>query len=161
MKAKEELIEHMVGCSKIHGLDDISSRIMAILYIEPKELSLEELSIKSKYSLSSISTAMKFLEQMEMVKRLKKPHSKKAYFFMEKDTLKMFLEFLIKQQEKIILPTIKKLPSIIEKYKKETTNESKEELKITMDYLRQIKSYEKINKNTIEMIQKEQNSYKP
>ena len=157
MKAKEELIEHMVGCSKIHGLDDISSRIMAILYIEPKELSLEELSIKSKYSLSAISTAMKFLEQMEMVKRLKKPHSKKAYFFMEKDTLKMFLEFLIKQQEKIILPTIKKLPSIIEKYEKE---ESKEELKIIKDYLRQIKAYEKINKNTIEMIKKEQNSYK-
>ncbi|MCK4968176.1 MAG: hypothetical protein KAS12_03905 [Candidatus Aenigmarchaeota archaeon] len=157
-KAKEEFIEHMTECSKIHGLDDITSRIMAILYIEPKELSLEEISIKTKYSLSAISTAMKFMERMEMVKRIKKPHSKKAYFYMEKDTLKMFLDFLKKQQEKITRPTIKKLPTIINTYENDTKTESKEELKIIKDYQKQIIAYEKIIEKTINLVEKEQNS---
>ncbi len=155
-KAKAEFIEHMVGCSKIHGFDDISSRIMAILYIEPKELSLEEISTKTKYSLSATSTAMKFMERMEMVKRIKKPHSKKAYFYMEKDTLKMFLDFLKKQQEKIVIPTIKKLPNIIETYEKETDNETKEELKIIKNYQKQTIAYEKIIEKTIKLVEKEQ-----
>ncbi len=155
-KAKNEFIEHMVECSKIHGLDDISSRIMAILYIEPKEISLEEISIKTKYSLSATSTAMKFMERVGAVTRLKKPRSKKAYFYMEKDTLKMFLDFLKKQQEKIVMPTIKKLPNIIKIYEKETENESKEELKIIKNYQKQIIAYEKIIEKTIKLIGKEQ-----
>ena len=154
-KAKAEFIELLTECGKAKGFDELSSKLWSILYVEPKELSLDELSKRTGYSLSAVSTAMKFMERAQIIKRIKKPQSRKAYFYIEKDILNSFLQLLKRHYNTILLPSKQKLPKIINRYKQ--SKESKEELKIVQNYYDQIISYEKIVDKTIGLIEKEIN----
>ncbi len=154
-KAKAEFIELMTDSGKAKGFDELSSKIWAILYAEPKELSLDELSKRTGYCLSAVSTAMKFMERAQLIKRIKKPKSRKAYFYIEKDILNSFMQLLKRHYNTILLPSKQKLPKIIDRYRQ--SKESKEELIIVQNYYDQILAYEKIVDNTISMLEKEIN----
>ena len=147
---KNEFIELIAENSKVNGLDELSSKIIGILFIEPEEVALDELANRTGYSLSAVSTALKFIERAGIVKRSKKPKSKKVYFYMGKDILAMFLQIMRRKYEKIILPSKQKLPRIIEKYKQESTKESEEELKIVENYYKEVLFFEQILKEFIE-----------
>ena len=113
---KEEFAELISRNLKLEGFDEISSRIVAVLFIEPEELSLEKISIETGYSLSAVSTAMKNLSQYHIVKRFKKPSSKKAFFYLDKNLSSIGAQALRMKYGNIILPSKKILPSIIKKY---------------------------------------------
>jgi len=115
--SKSEFIELISTNSKVSGLDDLSSKLIGILYAEPGEIALDELAKRTGYSLSAVSTAMKFVERAGIVKRLKKPKSRKVYFCMEKDIISLFIQLLRRKYENVILPSKHKLPKIIEGYK--------------------------------------------
>jgi HTH-type transcriptional regulator, osmoprotectant uptake regulator len=144
MGAKEDFIELMVGNAKANGLDELSCRLIANLYVEPKELSLEELSERTGYSLSSVCTALKFAEQIRLVRRMSKPGSRKAFFSMEKDMAAMFADVFVRKYENIILPSKQKLPEIIQKYKSERSKDAKAGAKIAENYYRQILGFERM-----------------
>ncbi|MCP3684895.1 MAG: winged helix-turn-helix transcriptional regulator [bacterium] len=127
---------------------------MAHLFIEPKEISLEDLAKRTGYSLSAVSTAMKFLERAGIVKRMKKPKSRKTYFFMESDLMTIFTEHIKRKYEKVIIPTKQKLPAIIERYKSEKSKDSKEELKILQNYYKSVMISEKVLENMAETLDK-------
>ncbi|NQE06741.1 hypothetical protein C5S32_12795 [ANME-1 cluster archaeon GoMg1] len=148
--SKNEFIELIAENSKVNGLDELSSKIIGILFIEPEEVALDELANRTGYSLSAVSTALKFIERAGIVKRSKKPKSKKVYFYMGKDILAMFLQIMRRKYEKIILPSKQKLPKIIEKYKQESTKESEEELGIVENYYKELLFFEQILKEFIE-----------
>ncbi|MBN1897081.1 MAG: hypothetical protein JW789_05190 [Candidatus Aenigmarchaeota archaeon] len=116
--AKKEFIELVKKLNKSKGLDDLTSHIIGILFIEPVEISLEELSERTGYSLSAVSTSMKIMSGSPMIKRIKKPGSRKVYFFMEKDMTQ-----IIHQSMKSVMGNVlvmkDKLPLLIERYKKE------------------------------------------
>ncbi len=160
MSAKEEFINLMSENSKVHGLDELSSRILGILFLETNEISLEDLSKKAKYSLSAVSTSMKFLERTGTIKRLKKPNSRKVFFYMEKDMMGMLMQIMQRKLEKIIIPTKQKLPAIINKYKKEKSKKSKDELKIIEEYHNQVIDSEEILIKTMKIIKDVQNKHK-
>jgi HTH-type transcriptional regulator, osmoprotectant uptake regulator len=143
MSAKEEFITLMTDNARVNGLDDLFCRIVGILFAEPEEVSLEELSKKTGYSLSAVSTALKIAEQHGFVKRIRKPGSKKAYFYMEKGIAAMFADTLLKKYEHIVLPSKQQLPEIIQKFKSEKSPESKEGLKIAENYYKQILIFDK------------------
>lgn len=135
--AKEEFIELLTELQRMKGVDEITSKVIGILYIEPEEVSLEELCKNTGYSLSGVSTAMKLLVMAGIVKRIKKPKSKKVYFFMDKDMISFFLQSLGKMEKNVMF--IKdRLPGIIEKYKTEKIKESKQELVIVEKYYKQL-----------------------
>ena len=157
---KEEFIELMTENCKVNGLDELSSKIIALLYAEPREISLEELSKKTMYSLSAVCTAAKLIERIDLIKRIKKPGSRKAYFYMEKDMSILSLDLMKKKYEKIIIPTKQKLPSIINKYKKEKSEKSRQELKIIENYYKEVLVCEEIIKNIIEIVNKVRNKLK-
>ena len=115
--SKSEFIERISANSKVNGLDELPSKLIGILYAEPREIDLDDLAKRTGYSLSAVSTAMKFVERAGIVKRLKKPKSRKVYFYMEKDIISMFTQLLRRKYESIILPSKHKLPKIIEGYK--------------------------------------------
>jgi HTH-type transcriptional regulator, osmoprotectant uptake regulator len=144
MSAKEEFITLMTNNARINGLDDLFCRIVGILFAEPEEVALEELSKRTGYSLSAVSTALKIAEQHGFVKRISKPGSKKAYFYMEKGIASMFSDMLLKKYEHIVLPSKQHLPEIILKYKSEKSPESREGLKIAESYYKQILMFDKI-----------------
>ncbi|OIO61745.1 hypothetical protein AUJ83_04310 [Candidatus Woesearchaeota archaeon CG1_02_33_12] len=139
---------------KVNGLDEISSEIIALIYTEPKEISLEELSKKTGYSLSAVCTATKLIERIGLISRIRNPGSKKAYFYMEKDMNVFSLDLMKRKYEKIIIPTKQKLPSIIEKYKKEKSERSRQELGIIENYYKEVLASEEIIKRIIEMVEK-------
>ena len=58
---KEDFVELLTEVNRRKGLDELTSRIIGILFIEPYEVSLDELSERTGYSMSAVSTAMKLL----------------------------------------------------------------------------------------------------
>jgi DNA-binding transcriptional regulator GbsR (MarR family) len=151
---KEEFIQLMTENCRVNGLDEISSEVIALLYANPDEISLEELSKKTGYSLSAVCTTTKLIEKTGLIKKIKKPGSRKAYFYMEKDMSIFSLDLIKRKYEKIIIPTKNKLPDIIKKYKKEKSNKSKHELKIIENYYKEVLFSEDIIKNIIKMVKK-------
>ncbi len=63
---------------------------------------------------------------------------------MEKDMLAISLQIMRRKYDNIILPSKQKLPVIIEKYKRESTKESEEELPIVETYYKQVLFFEQI-----------------
>lgn len=155
--ARNEFIELMAHNFKQNGFDDCTSKIVGALYIEPKEISLETVSDKTGYSLSAVSTAMKLLVSMGMIKRIKKPHSRKVYFFMEKDMVACMLDHMKKNYELSLLMSKEALPKIIDKYKMKMQESSDEELKIIEQYYDQIVAFEDVMKNFIDALENLQN----
>ena len=150
---KEEFIDLMTENCKVDGLDDLSSRIIALLYAEPNEISLDEIAKRTKYSLSAICTAMKFIERTGLIKRIKKPKSRKVYFYMEKGMIRFSLDMIRRKYERVILPTKQRLPSIIKMYKREKSENSKNELKIIENYYKEVLASEDIMKKSIKMLE--------
>ncbi len=152
MKPKEEFIELLCEINRIKGMDELSSRIIGILYAEPREVSLEELAERTGYSLSAVSTSMKFLAGSEFVKRVKKPGSRKVYFYMEKDMIGSFLKIFGERTRKIILIMKDRVPGIMERYKKESSPRG--ELNILENYYKQLIVMEKITEKMIGMVER-------
>jgi DNA-binding transcriptional regulator GbsR (MarR family) len=134
---EKDFIELMATNARNNGLDELSSRIISILYAEPMEMSLQEIARRTGYSLSAISTSMKFLEGTRIVKRTRKPKSKKVYFYIGKDLLEQFQEAMRIKYETNVLESKKVLPDIIKRYKREKKRNN-EKLKIMENYYKQI-----------------------
>lgn len=152
MTPKEEFIELLTQMGRNKGIDELSSRLVAILYIEPKEIALEDLAEKTGYSLSAVSTSMKFLENINLVKKTKKPKSRKIYFYMEKDMLKMFTDTLKKMYQLNITIGKQEIPQIIKNYKQKG---NKEELKIIENYYKQLMTTDQIMQKMILLFEQE------
>ncbi len=153
--ARAEFIELMTHNSMSNGLDELSSKIMGTLFIEPCEISLEELATKTGYSLSAVSTSSKLLESLGAIKRLKKPKSKKVFYFMEKDMFGTFIRMLKQKKDTVVRPSLKKLPEIIAQYKTKK-NQSKaieKELKIVENYYNQLKAHDSITDKMVELLE--------
>jgi DNA-binding transcriptional regulator GbsR (MarR family) len=147
---KQEFTELITQNLKSEGFDEISSRIIGVLFIEPEEMSLEEISIETGYSLSAVSTAMKNLSQFHIVKRFKKPGSKKAFFFIDKNLAAIGAQALRIKYDNVILPSKKMLPGIIEKYEHVGSDKNASELEIITRYYRQILKLESIVRNFLD-----------
>lgn len=147
--ARNEFIELIVQNCRQNGFDDLTSKIVGELYIEPKEVSLKMLSKKTGYSLSAVSTSMKFLVNIGIVRRIKKPKSRELYFFMEKDMVAFMLDTMRRKYEFALLASKEALPKIIEKYKMKWREISADELKVIEQYYGQVVAFEDIIKNFI------------
>ena len=153
-KPRDEFIELISQNLKAQGFDEISSRIVGVLYMETEEMSLEEIAIETGYSLSAVSTAMKSLSHFHIVKRLKKPGSRKAFFFLDKNLISAGTQVLRTKYEDVIVPSKKRLPAIIEKYRHEDSKNSEDELRIIEHYHKQVLKLEKVIKDFLEEMEK-------
>lgn len=114
--------------------------IITILYLEPNEISMEDMAKKTGYSLASISNTMKMLESNNFIQRIKKPKTKKVYFFMEKDIAKINLQ-KIDMLLMHIKDVLKELPIIMSKYSKNKDKKTKERLSIIQNYYNQLLNF--------------------
>ncbi|RME54325.1 hypothetical protein D6777_04165 [Candidatus Woesearchaeota archaeon] len=146
MNAKSEYIELLTEVNKINGLDDLSSKIMAILFASNNEMALEDIAKKTGYSLSAVSTALKSLNNCPFLKRMKKPNSRKVYFYLEKD-LDLHLKELLHRMQRIFNLMENKLPKIINDYK--TQNVDEEELKMIQNHYKDIKKFHRMFENML------------
>jgi len=144
---REDFKELIAQNLKVEGFDDISSKIVSVLFIEPEEMSLEEISIETGYSLSATSTAMKNLSQYHILRRFRKPGSKKVFFFIDKNFMSIVAQALRMKYDKIILPSKKELPEIIRNYEENGLRSSGFEFEIITRYHKQMQKLELIVEN--------------
>lgn len=143
----KEFTDLLVQIWKAHGLDDLSAKVIALLYSEPGEISLEEVAKKTGYSLASISNTVKSIENLGLITRLKKSKSKKVYVFMEKDMCSLKRKWMQKVYQTEILPALEKLPKLLDEFRPHAKKEeSKQKLAIMENYYKQMKQFEIIMK---------------
>lgn len=141
---EREFLEFLKGVYKSFGLDTLSSNLYAILFIEPNEISIEELSKKTGYSLASISNKMRILESIGIAKRIKKPGTKKVYYIVEKDIIKIQMKKMEMFSDKLMTPAKESLPKIIKDYKEKTlTDKDKQKLEIIENFYSQMQKIQK------------------
>ncbi len=140
-----KFIEYLGDMGKSFGLDDLPLKVFAVLFIEPDEISLEEIAKKTGYSLASISMTTKMLESMRAIKRIRKPGSKKVFFYMDKDMVRWNLIKLDLAKNSIIKPAKQQLPGLIKEYRqKAKTDKDKKKVEIIDNYYGQILLFERL-----------------
>ncbi len=128
-----------------YNFPDVMTKVMAVLYMQPEEIAMEEVAKKTKYSLASVSNTVKRLETIGVVQKRRKPGSKKVYLYLEKNLAKLNIQKLRAAKENFIGPIRKILPERIEKYEgAEKDKKSKEQLNLMKDYFMQLKKFEEL-----------------
>jgi len=145
---EKNFIEYMKNAGTAQGMqDDLLLEIFAQLYLEPEEIAMDELAEKTGYSLASISNKVKQMESMGfsamgLLKRVKKPGSKKIYLHMEKDFMDLWKKMLTAKHEAVVKKAKEEMPKIIENAKKEKAD--KEKLEVIKNYYSQILKFENV-----------------
>ncbi|MFO7710482.1 MAG: hypothetical protein R6V53_01830 [Candidatus Woesearchaeota archaeon] len=153
-KFEKEVYGVVEGIMQDFGLDALSGRIFLTLFLAPDEIALEDLAKKTGYSLSSVSTKMRFFEQTDLAKKTRKPGSKKVYFSMDMDITELIRHKLQLSLDREISPLKRKLPEIIKKHKPiilASKDESqKQKLQTLEKMVRDVKHVEAVLKKTLE-----------
>ncbi len=126
------------------GIDSLSAKIFSIIFLSPRDVAMDELAEKTGYSLASISLKMKLLEGVALVKKKKKPGSKKIYYSCEKDFFVFLKKKLDAIHEKEIMPAKQRLPPMLESYKKRNSKAEEYFYGFVEGYYRSILKLEKI-----------------
>lgn len=126
------------------GIKDNSLKIVAYLYLEPEEISMEELAKKAGYSLASVSTLIQSLEELGIVERLRKPGTKKVFLYMQKDLVKINMIKLERALE-YVKSASSELPSIIKDYSVGLKpGKSKKKHEIMENYYKELQNLESV-----------------
>ena len=130
---------------KTYGLEDLPLKIFGFLYIQPNEVPMDEIAKRTGYSLASISNTMKHLENMGIINRIRKPGSKKVYFYMDKDIIKFNLKKLDSANEIIVKAAKERVPLLLKKYKHlAVTEEDQKRIRIIENYGKQVELFEEL-----------------
>ncbi len=141
----KEFIEFYQTASRVQGADASLGTILAVLYLEPGEISMEDLAKKTGYSLASISNKIKMFEPAGFVKRIRKPGTKKVYLRAEKNVLEILKKGFTMKNDMVINLAKERIPKIVEKFKgKKLTQEQKKKIKIIEEYYRQMLKFEEL-----------------
>ncbi|MBU2561319.1 MAG: hypothetical protein KKD17_03400 [Nanoarchaeota archaeon] len=135
----------MSGVFSGFGLDQLSSRLVGMIFLDPKEISMEELAKRTGYSLASVSNKLKMLEMHQMVVRVRKPGTKKAFYFIEKDVHAIMRRKLNVIFDQFLGPARSSLPAMIEKCRKSRMSaEERQKIEIVQGYYSQLLEVEKV-----------------
>ncbi|MFC1741780.1 GbsR/MarR family transcriptional regulator [Nanoarchaeota archaeon] len=141
---EQEFIDFIEQTFQRFGLDSLCSRIVGIVFLEPNEVSMEDLAKKTGYSLASLSNKLRFLESAKMVKRIKKPGTKKSFYYIEKDVYQIMQRKMQAMRDQFMTPAKTILPNIIEKHKNtKMTAVEKEKMDIIIKYHKQLLEVDK------------------
>ncbi len=124
-EAKRIMMEHFANTARRFGLSELYGYIYGLLFFEDEPLSLGEIAERTGYSLSHVSTALKLLEKIGLVKRIKKPGDKRAYYTAIKNIREWRKEAYYKKIEEDIRQTRENLLKAL----KEIENDESEEAK--------------------------------
>ncbi|MDP7078792.1 MAG: hypothetical protein QF415_02800 [Candidatus Undinarchaeales archaeon] len=77
---EDDLLTNVIPVMAPMGMSPIFGRIMFTLMFSPEPVTMQELSARTGYSLSSLSTNLKLLVGLKKVRHETRPGSKKLYF---------------------------------------------------------------------------------
>jgi DNA-binding transcriptional regulator GbsR (MarR family) len=157
---EKEFIDFYAQMGHAFGMGDLLMKIFGLLYLEPKEMAMEDIAKKTGYSLATISNAMKTLEVSGIVQRKSKPKTRKIFFHIDKNLLRMNIRKLQVANDLMVKPAKTQIPPMIEKYKNKVKSErSKEQLKLIKSYYHQMIEFEQIMKKWTKDLNKSSQKY--
>jgi len=127
-----------------YDLPDVMTKTMAVLYMQPEDISMEVVAKKTGYSLASISNVVRKFEAISMVLKRRKPGSRKVYLYMEKNLAKLNIQKIRVAKNNFITPTKNLVPSIIDKNKVVDNEKSKKQVELLKSYYDQLKIFESL-----------------
>lgn len=136
-----EFLGFATNIGKAYGFDLLTSKIFAILYLEPEAVSMEELAEKTGYSLASVCNSMKSIGNTGFLKEIHTPKTKKLHFTVEKDFSRHIRAMIEMIRKTKITPAKEVLPGLIKKYK---SGGFKEKQKIIENYYKHMLKMDKI-----------------
>jgi DNA-binding transcriptional regulator GbsR (MarR family) len=138
------------------GFDSTTSEIVAVLFLELEEISMDELAKRIGYSLASVSIKIRQMQALEIVECRTKPGSRKIYVYMKKDIVEMVKNKLMMVYQYKIKPAKEYLPTIIERFKgKKLDENARKKLELIKNHQKGIERIEKVLLNAIAELSKE------
>lgn len=130
--ARETVIEAMEHSADIYGLNRSYGRLYGILFFADEPVSLDELVEKSGYAKSTVSSAMKDMEQLHMVyRRSISGEGKKAFYEAERDFWTFIQEFLrgeVQREITLMTRALEEAAQTLEEADDEQANEDLEKI---------------------------------
>lgn len=79
-EAQRIIMNHFAQAARRFGFSELYGYIYGALFLASDPMSLGEIAERTGYSLSHVSTALKSMESIGLVVRVKKPGDKKVYY---------------------------------------------------------------------------------
>lgn len=131
----QQFIGFYLTIGKSYNFDDLTSRIFARIFIDPREVAMEDLAEETGYSLSSISNKLKILEAGGFIIRSPRPGTRKVYVYAPKDMLKTVQSILLQYQQGEIAKVKSGIPPLLEGLKgKRLGKREKDQVEILKKY---------------------------
>lgn len=99
---EKKIYSAFANVTNIVGYSDLHGKIIAVLLVGGKPLSLQDVARKTGYSPSMISLSLDFLEVMGIVKRLKKTADRKLYIELQGDLLGALKNAIVMKAKKSV-----------------------------------------------------------
>ncbi len=135
MSAEKEIYSLFSTVASSLGYSEVHGRIIAVLLVEGKSLSLEALRKRIGYSASSVSLSLDFLEMLGVIRRIKKPCDKKLYIELQGDLLECLRKAILFKAQKAIDTTLQEFD------KHRSNGDTKEAIRILEKEIRRLERY--------------------
>jgi DNA-binding transcriptional regulator GbsR (MarR family) len=97
---EKKILENFAEVAKTIGYSPLHGKIIGVLLIEDKPVSLNKLAKDTGYSTSMISLSLDFLEVMEVIKKVKKTGDRKLYVQLNGDLLNILKKAIVMRVKK-------------------------------------------------------------
>lgn len=154
-EGEEAFLRFVEPTLRKHGFDELSSRLIAALYLEPEPVAMETLARDVGCSLASASTKLRKAEECALIERRRAPGTKRAYYFMPKDRLRFLRKHIETMLQNEVEPARLALPGIIAAMRRDPKRDVKREA-IIKEYQRQTGVLETALTQFLQLLEREE-----
>jgi DNA-binding transcriptional regulator GbsR (MarR family) len=99
-KLERQILDNFANVAETIGYSPLHGKIIGVLLLQDRPVSLNELAKETGYSASMISLSLDFLEVMEVIKKVKKPGDRKLYVKLNGDLLNILKKAIVTRVKK-------------------------------------------------------------
>ncbi len=136
---KEKIYSTFANIAKSLGYSEVYGRIIACLIINERPVTLSEVSKETGYSSPMVSLSIDFLENVGMVKRVKRPGDKKLYLQSDGNLLDGLKKIILVKIQKSVSNSLEEFNKYKSELKEISNKESDKLLKAIETLEREIK----------------------
>ncbi len=134
-RLEEKILTTFAAVANSLGYSDVHGRILGVLLVAGKPLSLQDLSKRTGYSDSAVSLSLDLLELIGIIKKRKNMGDRRLYISLEGDLLEgLRRAFLLKIQKEII-------SSLAEFEQQKNVNGARRTIEILEKEIRRLQEY--------------------
>ncbi len=136
-KSLRELYDLFSRVARSLGYSSVHGKIIGVLLLEGREMSLQELAKATGYSSASISLSLDLLEVFGLVKKVRKSGDRKLYVKLEGDVLDVLRHAVLAKAKQNIASTLTEL----ERYKSSKNVKIKRAANLLERELKRLRNY--------------------